>query len=80
MTAPIASYDERLRFYRQLLWIAGERGYARGWAAHKFREKYGNWPLVRYVVPMSPDPAVRSWVKSRQIAYASSDAAPRRSP
>src|SRR5439155_8131655 len=41
---PQRSGDDELRFYRQLLYIAEERGYQRGWAAHKYREKLGGWP------------------------------------
>jgi DNA repair protein RadD len=62
--------DEKLKFYRQLLYIAGERGYQRGWATHKFREKFGDWPAWRYSEPMPPDDAVRAWVRSRMISWA----------
>src|SRR5712672_628554 len=61
--------DQR-RFYGQLLCIANERGYQRGWAAHKFREKFGAWPSWRSVDPAPPDDAMRAWVRSRQIAFA----------
>jgi superfamily II DNA or RNA helicase len=69
----VAAFDQQ-RFYRQLLYIANERGYARGWAAHKFREKFGGWPSWRYADPMPPEDAVRAWVRSRQIAYAKAQA------
>ncbi|MCG8355767.1 MAG: DEAD/DEAH box helicase [Kiloniellales bacterium] len=65
-----SSPAERTRFYRQLLWIAGERGYKRGWAAHKYREKFGAWPEAYNPEPLPAEPAVLSWVRSRQIAYA----------
>jgi len=61
---------EMAQFHCQLLWIAGERGYKPGWAAHKFKEKFGTWPDARNPAPEVPDPAVRSWVRSRQISYA----------
>jgi DNA repair protein RadD len=64
------SAQERRRFHRQLVWIAHERGYRDGWAAHKFKEKFGTWPQDRSVEPLEPDAAIRSWVRSRQIAYA----------
>jgi DNA repair protein RadD len=67
---PSRSASDQLQFYRQLLFIALERSYQRGWAAHKFKEKFGAWPTVRTADPMPPDYAVRSWVRSRQIAYA----------
>ena len=62
--------DEKAAFHQQLLWIAQERGYRDGWAAHKHKEKFGAWPDARSAEPEVPDPAVRSWVRSRQIAYA----------
>jgi hypothetical protein len=65
--------DQR-RFYCQLLYIAAERGYQRGWAGHKFREKFGSWPTWRYAEPVPADDAARAWVRSRQIAYAKAQA------
>ena len=50
--------------------IADERGYQGGWASHKFREKFKEWPPTRYADPLPPDDEVRSWVRSRAIAYA----------
>ena len=61
---------DQLRFYRMLLHIANERGYARGWAAHKHRERFGDWPSTRFAEPLEPDAATRSWVRSRQLSYA----------
>jgi hypothetical protein len=61
---------DRHRFHRQLAYIARERGYQPGWAAHKYREKFGGWPAVRNPDPLPPDEAVRAWVRSRQIAWA----------
>jgi DNA repair protein RadD len=51
--------------------IANERGYQRGWVAHKYKEKFGTWPAWGATVqPIEPTPEVRSWVRSRLIAYA----------
>lgn len=61
-------------FYRQLLWLVREGGYNPGWAAHKYREKFGNWPPRPWGTkePMEPTPVLRSWVRSRQIRWAKS--------
>ncbi len=64
------SFQEKAKFHRQLLWIARDRGYRDGWAAYKFKEKFGSWPEAQSPEPEPPEPAVRSWVRSRIIAYA----------
>ena len=61
---------ELMRWHSMLTAIANERGYKRGWAAHKFKEKFGTWPETRSADPMEPSPEARSWVRSRMIAYA----------
>jgi superfamily II DNA or RNA helicase len=68
-----AMADKNL-FYGQLLWIARDRGYKRGWAAHKLFEKFRAWPARSDVKPLLPTPAVLSWVRSRQIAWAKTKA------
>jgi hypothetical protein len=53
--------------------IASERGYASGWIAHKYREKFGSFPAWGSTPePIPPTPECRSWVRSRMIAYAHS--------
>lgn len=44
-----------------------------GWAAYKYREKYGVWPndeRVKHASMREPTPEVMSWITSRNIAYA----------
>src|SRR6516165_4718288 len=62
VTLPTNSPVDRQRFFGQLLYIGDERGYARGWAAHKFRGKFGDWPRFRNAAPIAPDAATRAWV------------------
>jgi DNA repair protein RadD len=73
-TGAAFDHGERLAFYRRLIWIAHERGYKRGWAAHQFKQKFGTWPPRIDVSPLEPDPATFAWVRSRQIAYAKAKA------
>ena len=57
--------------HRQLLGIAQERKYKPGWAAHKYKERFGKWPpRFPQPFPEPPTPAVLAWVRSREIAYA----------
>ena len=57
-------------FYSELLGLAKERGYNKGWAAHKYRERLGVWPQGLDRTPSAASSATRAWAKSRQIAYA----------
>jgi hypothetical protein len=51
--------------------IAAERGYKRGWVAHKFKEKFGTFPAWgATIAPLEPTPEVLSWVRARQFAFA----------
>jgi DNA repair protein RadD len=68
--AQLSDPAERLRWHGMLTSIAAERGYNPGWIAHKFKEKFKEWPAVSRVDPIPPAPEVLSWVRSRQIAYA----------
>jgi DNA repair protein RadD len=70
-TVPASSDpNERMKWHAMLTYIAAERGYRSGWAAHKYKEKFGTWPPVSTIEPMRPTPEVLSWVRSRNIAYA----------
>jgi DNA repair protein RadD len=74
--------SERLDFYRQLLWIRERLDRRQGWAAHKFKEKFGSFPPWSWnsAEPMSAGPAVVAWVRSRDIAYAKAMQAHKPSP
>lgn len=60
---------ERQSFYSQLLGLAQARGYAEGWAAHKFKEKFDVFPSGLAKTPVECGPKVASYVRSRQIAW-----------
>jgi DNA repair protein RadD len=69
----VASNEEKGATYAQLKGYAQEHGYSCGWAAHKYREKFGVWPnAYKDVRTMHPTPTLLSWIKSRQIAWAKS--------
>jgi superfamily II DNA or RNA helicase len=61
---------QRMRWHAELTYIAAERGYRLGWAAHKYKEKFGTWPATRAIKAIRPSPEILSWVRSRNIAYA----------
>lgn len=64
---------QRTAFHAQLLWIAADRDYKPGWAAYKFKERFGEWPPRNGPAPIRPEPAVMSWVRSRQIKWIKSN-------
>ena len=69
-TKPISDPHEQMCWHAMLAYIAAERGYKSGWVAHKFKQKFGHWPPTGSVVAIEPSAEVRSWVRSRDIAYA----------
>jgi DNA repair protein RadD len=66
--------ETRRSFYGQLRGFAAERGHKSGWAAHKFKEKFGTFPPWDWnqLPHEAPEPATRSWIRSRTIAWANS--------
>jgi DNA repair protein RadD len=68
------SQSDRISWIAQLKYIAQERSYKDGWVYHQYLNKFNSRPPVHTsgVPPAPPTPEVRSWVRSRQIAYAKS--------
>lgn len=55
---------EKETFYRELLGLAQERGYKRGWAFHQYREKYKENPDRNFSTdPVKTSDQTRSWLK-----------------
>lgn len=67
---PAGTDSDRQAIYSGLLYIALERGYAEGWAAHKYKERFGSWPNGLEKMPAPPPRALTNWVRSRMIAWA----------
>jgi superfamily II DNA or RNA helicase len=59
-------------FIGELKSIADDRNYKRGWIAHKYKEKFGEWPRadIDIIPARQPSLATLGWVRSRQIAFA----------
>lgn len=71
-------WPEKIRWARSLAGYAQAHGYQPGWAAHKYRERFGVWPndpRVHNAQPLEPEADVRSWIRSRFIAYSKRRAA-----
>lgn len=65
-----ATIFDMAQFFAELRGYAQRKGYAEGWAAHKFKEKFGIWPegVGRNVA--APGLTTLNWIRSRQIAFA----------
>jgi superfamily II DNA or RNA helicase len=66
-------YDptQRAEWHAMLKAIQIERGWSPKWVTINYKEKFGSWPpWGSNPQPMPPTPEVRSWVRSRLIAYA----------
>jgi len=65
-----ATPHSQQQVYSMLVWIGRERGYKSGYAAVKFKDRYGHWPRGLSEAPMAPDAAFLNWLKSQQIRWA----------
>jgi superfamily II DNA or RNA helicase len=64
---------DKAQFLSELQAYGRYHGYKPGWAANKYREKFGVWPngIERYAKPInSISPKVMAWVRAGQIKYA----------
>src|SRR5882672_7220490 len=62
-----SSPAEKQLFYSQLLGHCRNRGYKDGWAANKYREKFGVWPRGMSDVATEVSFEVAQWIKAGQI-------------
>ncbi len=64
-------HQDQLAFYAELLGIAREKHYKPGWAAHQFREKFGDWPPRSFGTPLAATPSLstRRWAKAQKIRW-----------
>jgi superfamily II DNA or RNA helicase len=69
--APPVSEAERMSFFQQLRAVQQQRGYKAGWAAYKFKDKFGKFPPWKYrdLAPIPPSDETLRWIKSRNIAF-----------
>jgi len=65
-----AMREMKRKWLAELRFICDRESYSPGWAAHKFKEKFGSWPNNIHVEPAPPSVEVQRWLRSRQIAWA----------
>jgi superfamily II DNA or RNA helicase len=68
--------DVNRNFYSELMTFARQKGYKTGWAAHKFKERFGIFPPHHWNgdKPRAVSSSTAGWVRSRMIAYAKTKA------
>lgn len=67
-----ATPDQRQDIYSQLLYVQRDRGYKPGYAAAKFKTRFGTFPNHLREIEKVPSPALLRWIRSEAIAYARS--------
>jgi DNA repair protein RadD len=67
-----ATHEDKQEWYSGLLGLARERGYSNGWAAHKYKEKFGVWPRNLEDVATQPSYDVRRFETYCRIKWAKS--------
>ena len=61
--------EYKASWYAQLRQMAKAKGYADGWAYHKYREKFGVYPSMAKPEPQAVGFEVYNWVTSQNIRY-----------
>lgn len=72
---PVATKAEKQVWWSALTAMRHERGYAKGWASHKFKEKFGVWPKGLSDAPGHVPQEVRNFVTAKAIQFAKRRAA-----
>ncbi|NHZ40097.1 DEAD/DEAH box helicase [Massilia aquatica] len=64
------TFEDKAEFFTGLRFIAESNKWNPGWASHKFKEKFGDWPdsTIKAMPSAEPSKKVRGWVTSRRIA------------
>ena len=67
---------EKGQFFAELKGHAARKGYADGWASHKYRERFGVWPnAVKHVPTHEPGAETLAWITHLNIRHAKRRAA-----
>ncbi|TAK26737.1 MAG: ATP-dependent helicase [Myxococcaceae bacterium] len=74
------SMDEKVAVYAEMVALAAARGRSVGWARHRFREKFGGWPvgprlkvIERALRPVDPAPAATVFHQLAAVVEASAE-------
>jgi superfamily II DNA or RNA helicase len=62
--------EQKREFHAMLTYIALQRGNKPGAAAHRFKDRFGHWPLDYCVEPIPPNAEVLAWDRHCRIKFA----------
>lgn len=65
-----ADRETKQRFWSGLLWYVENRGKSEGWAAHRYKDRFGVWPRGLRATPKPPDVECHNWVRAGNIQFA----------
>lgn len=71
-TKAAADRETKQRWWSELRFICRDRQHSDGWAAHKYRAKFGVWPRGLSDAPRAPSPEVLNWVRAQNIRWSKS--------
>lgn len=72
-----ATQDEKRVTWNEICALAIAKGYQKGWAGHRFKEKYGTWPPNSFVFPERPKPHYSDAIKREYIGHLRDECAER---
>jgi len=61
--------DEKQVFYSELIGMASDRGYSKGWVSHTYRDKLGVWPQSLVWAPAAATDETQRFVQHKMIKY-----------
>lgn len=68
-----ATMEEKRRFFGMLEYKRREKGYAQGWSAHKYRERFSVWPnKLKDTGPIIPDREFNNYMTHLAIKWSKS--------
>jgi superfamily II DNA or RNA helicase len=62
-----ATQDEKRAAWNEICATAISKGYQKGWAGHRYKEKYGTWPPNSFVFPERPRMHVSDAIKREHL-------------
>ena len=66
----IYSSERKAEWLGELYYYASTRGYSEGWAAHKYKSKFGVWPnKIKPILAHHVSDEVSNWIKRENIRF-----------